>query len=36
MYGLKHDWELDPRPRHFVLDDYVGNVPRWCPGCGDH
>lgn len=36
MYGLKPDWELEPRPRCFVLDDYVGKVPRWCPGCGDH
>ena len=22
MYGIKPDWELEPRPRHFVLDDY--------------
>lgn len=36
MYGLKQDWDLEPRPRHFVLDDYAGAVPRWCPGCGDH
>ena len=36
MYGLKQDWELEPRPRHFVLEDYVSSVPRWCPGCGDH
>jgi 2-oxoglutarate ferredoxin oxidoreductase subunit beta len=36
MYGLKAEWELEPQPRCFVLDDYVGKVPRWCPGCGDH
>jgi 2-oxoglutarate ferredoxin oxidoreductase subunit beta len=36
MYGMKQDWELEPRPRHFVLDDYVGGLPRWCTGCGDH
>jgi len=36
MYGLKEDWELEPRPRQYVLDDYVGAVPRWCSGCGDH
>jgi 2-oxoglutarate ferredoxin oxidoreductase subunit beta len=36
MYGMKQDWELEPKPRHFVLDDYVGAMPRWCTGCGDH
>lgn len=36
MYGFKQDWELEPKPRHFVLDDYLGSVPRWCSGCGDH
>ena len=32
MYGLKEDWELEPKTRQFVLDDYVGNTPRWCSG----
>ena len=36
MYGLKQDWVLEPKARHFVLEDYEGAVPRWCPGCGDH
>ncbi len=36
MYGIKQDWELEPAPRHFVLEDYTGSVPRWCSGCGDH
>jgi 2-oxoglutarate ferredoxin oxidoreductase subunit beta len=36
MYGLKRDWELEPLPRAFSINDYEGNVPRWCPGCGDH
>jgi 2-oxoglutarate ferredoxin oxidoreductase subunit beta len=36
MYGLKQDWQLDSPARHFTLDDYVGLVPRWCSGCGDH
>jgi 2-oxoglutarate ferredoxin oxidoreductase subunit beta len=36
MYGLKPDWDLEPKPRCFVLEDYAGAVPRWCPGCGDH
>ena len=36
MYGMKDDWELEEKPRCTVLDDYVGAMPRWCPGCGDH
>jgi 2-oxoglutarate ferredoxin oxidoreductase subunit beta len=33
---FKDDWD-DGRPSgEYVLDDYVGNVPRWCSGCGDH
>lgn len=36
MFGQKKDWVLEPQARHFVLDDYEGRVPRWCPGCGDH
>ena len=36
MYGLKEDWELEPQPRQFVLEDYIGALPRWCSGCGDH
>lgn len=35
MQGIKCDWALQPRPRTFVLEDYEGAVPRWCPGCGD-
>jgi 2-oxoglutarate ferredoxin oxidoreductase subunit beta len=33
---LKDDWQDDPREDGWVLDDYVGSVPRWCSGCGDH
>jgi len=36
MYGLKQDWDLEPKPRYCALEDYESNVPRWCPGCGDH
>jgi 2-oxoglutarate/2-oxoacid ferredoxin oxidoreductase subunit beta len=36
MYGLKLDWMHEIPLRHFVLEDYEGGVPRWCPGCGDH
>jgi 2-oxoglutarate ferredoxin oxidoreductase subunit beta len=36
MYGLKSDWESEPTFRCFVLEDYTGATPRWCPGCGDH
>ncbi len=25
----------DPSPRFFTLEDYEGQVPRWCSGCGD-
>jgi 2-oxoglutarate ferredoxin oxidoreductase subunit beta len=35
MYGVKQDWELESKARQFVLEDYSGNTPRWCPGCGD-
>ena len=36
MYGLKEDWDDELRSGGWVLDDYVGSVPRWCSGCGDH
>ncbi|MDH3212541.1 MAG: thiamine pyrophosphate-dependent enzyme [Myxococcales bacterium] len=36
MYGLKTDWPEEAPPSYFTLDDYAGQVPRWCPGCGDH
>ncbi|MBX3127960.1 MAG: hypothetical protein KF718_14655 [Polyangiaceae bacterium] len=36
MFGLKLDWVCDLPPQHFVLEDYEGGTPRWCPGCGDH
>ena len=35
MQGLKLDWVCEQPPRHFVLEDYEGAPPRWCPGCGD-
>jgi 2-oxoglutarate ferredoxin oxidoreductase subunit beta len=36
MYGLKTDWPEEAAPSYFTLDDYAGQMPRWCPGCGDH
>ena len=36
MFGLKTDWSLDIPSRYFILEDYLGNEARWCPGCGDH
>jgi 2-oxoglutarate ferredoxin oxidoreductase subunit beta len=36
MYGLKTDWPEEVPPRYFTLDTYEGQMPRWCPGCGDH
>ncbi|RLB47519.1 MAG: 2-oxoglutarate oxidoreductase [Deltaproteobacteria bacterium] len=35
MYGLKLDWDPEPETKCFVLQDYQGLEPRWCPGCGD-
>lgn len=35
MFGTENDWELDPPPRYFSLEDYEGGAARWCPGCGD-
>jgi 2-oxoglutarate ferredoxin oxidoreductase subunit beta len=35
MYGIKQDWEIEPKARHYVLEDYTGARPRWCSGCGD-
>ena len=29
MYGLKEDWDLEPKPRCMVLEDYMGAAPRW-------
>ncbi len=36
MFGIKADWSLDIQERYFTIDDYEGNVARWCDGCGDH
>ena len=36
MYGLKQDWAVEEADRCFVIEDYEGRAPRWCPGCGDH
>ncbi|PIE90503.1 MAG: 2-oxoglutarate oxidoreductase [Acidobacteria bacterium] len=36
MIGLKSDWLMEEKPRHFVAEDYQAAIPRWCPGCGDH
>jgi 2-oxoglutarate ferredoxin oxidoreductase subunit beta len=36
MYGLKSDWAEEASPRYYSLQQYEGEMPRWCPGCGDH
>ena len=36
MYGLKTDWAEEPAASYYTLQQYEGQVPRWCPGCGDH
>ena len=33
---MNTNWTLEPRLRHFVLEDYQGPTPRWCPSCGNH
>ncbi|MEE9281044.1 MAG: thiamine pyrophosphate-dependent enzyme [Myxococcota bacterium] len=35
MYGLKTDWPEDLPPRYYTIQEYEGEQPRWCPGCGD-
>jgi len=36
MYGLKTDWPEEATSCYFTLENYAGQLPRWCPGCGDH
>jgi 2-oxoglutarate ferredoxin oxidoreductase subunit beta len=36
MFDLIREWEAEPPACALALEDYEGNMPRWCPGCGDH
>lgn len=37
MFGLKPDiCTLPLNDEYYSLEDYGKNLPRWCPGCGDH
>jgi len=36
MDAHKELWEDGSRAGERLIEDYVGNVPRWCSGCGDH
>ncbi|MBF0239965.1 MAG: 2-oxoglutarate oxidoreductase [SAR324 cluster bacterium] len=36
MFGLSEDCILEVPEEYYTLKDYEGNVPRWCPGCGDN
>lgn len=36
MQGLKTDWDVEVCEQCHEPEDYVGALPRWCPGCGDH
>ncbi|MBF0280177.1 MAG: 2-oxoglutarate oxidoreductase [SAR324 cluster bacterium] len=36
MFGLRPDAVLAVPEKYYTLSDYEGNIPRWCPGCGDH
>jgi len=36
MFGLKPESLVDVEREHYSLEAYEGDVPRWCPGCGDN
>ncbi len=36
MFGVSIKSLIDLDRPYFSLEDYQGNVPRWCPGCGDN
>lgn len=36
MFGIDQECFFDVDRELYTLDDYQGNVPRWCPGCGDN
>jgi len=36
MDSHKEFWDDGSRAGEHIVEDYVGNVPRWCSGCGDH
>ncbi len=36
MFGTNIDSLFDLDKHTYTLEDYQGNVPRWCPGCGDN
>ena len=36
MFGVNIDNIIDLDQKHYSMEDYEGDVPRWCPGCGDN
>ncbi len=36
MFGITQHITIDYDETYHSLDDYQGNTPRWCPGCGDN
>ncbi len=36
MFGLSSECIINVPEKYYTLPDYEGNVPRWCPSCGDH
>ncbi len=36
MFGVTIESLMDLDHEYHSLEDYAGNVPRWCPGCGDN
>ncbi len=36
MFGVSINNIIDIDQKHYTLEDYQGDVQRWCPGCGDN
>ncbi|KAA3612024.1 MAG: 2-oxoglutarate oxidoreductase [Calditrichaeota bacterium] len=36
MFGVSINNIIDIDQKHYSLEDYQGDTPRWCPGCGDN
>ncbi|MCB0281376.1 MAG: 2-oxoglutarate oxidoreductase [Calditrichae bacterium] len=36
MFGVSINNIIDIDQKYYSMEDYQGDVPRWCPGCGDN
>jgi len=36
MFGVSINNIIDIDQKHYSMEDYQGDTPRWCPGCGDN